>query len=104
MLRTHQNPCSSRRRLAAVLLTSLLAVTALAGCARSQSDQPGENQEAIPGESTSTATPDVEVTDDDSGVPTDEPVDPDSPSPPQTIIAPERPSEESASAQSAGEG
>ena len=82
-------------RLAALILSALLVLSALAGCARSQNDQPGQNEEAVPGESTATATPATDDTNDDPGE--DAADGEESPSvqasPPSTIIArePEQP-------------
>ena len=102
MHRTDTRTRSPLHRLAAGTLTALLTLTVLAGCGRQgQSEQPGQNENLVPGEATSTATPDTDYTDDDPG---EDAVDGEEtetvqPSPPQTIIAPE-PDEESGSPES----
>jgi hypothetical protein len=102
MHRTEAPARSPLHRLAALTLSALLALTALAGCTRSQSDQPGVNEDAVPGESTSTATPATDYTNDDPGEEAEDGEESPSvqASPPSTIIAPEPEQPEASEAES----
>ena len=91
MRRTDFRTRSLPHRLAAVTLTALLTLAAIAGCSgrEGQTTQPGQNENAIPGEATATSTSDTEYTEEGEGEADDEGAQPGEPSPPQTIIAPE---------------
>ena len=96
MRRTHMSDTPPLHR--SLTLTAVLALVMLAGCEREgQTDRLQQNETRVPGEATSTATPDTDYTNDDPGEDAADGEETESvrPSPPQTIVVPEPEPEES---------